>query len=273
MVNSFYQLPIELLAALAAAVFVGFQWLGSIFLRPILRAFIGRQQDANAAVAGIFAGFGVLYGLLLSLLAVAAYQNQSEVRATTIDEASSLLALYRDVSQFPGPDREALAGGLERYCRSIIDEEWPVQRAGKVPEGAHVHLLEIRSGILGIEPESRRDELLQELALEHYDEMTAHGRERRYAATTSIPSLMWYVVIVGTIISFVLGWVLEMRLTAHFFFGGLNAFFLGALILLIAVMERPFRSGTYGVSPKPFETILEQMNGAAPAEAPPSPER
>ena len=42
--------------------------------------------------------FGVIYGLLLGLPAVATYQNLSDVEKTVGNEASSLAALYRDVS-------------------------------------------------------------------------------------------------------------------------------------------------------------------------------
>ena len=49
--------------------------------------------------------FGVIYGLLLGLLAVATYQNLSDVEKTVGNEASSLAALYRDVSAYPEPAR------------------------------------------------------------------------------------------------------------------------------------------------------------------------
>jgi hypothetical protein len=65
---------------------------------------------------------------------------------------------------------------------------------------------------------------------------------------------MWYVVIVGAIINIALVWLFEMKLVTHLFLGGLLSFFLGAEILLIAVMDNPFR-GDVSISPEAFEAV------------------
>ena len=68
---------------------------------------------------------------------------------------------------------------------------------------------------------------------------------------------MWYVVIVGTLINFALMWLFDMKFVTQLFLGGLLAFFLGALILLIAVLERPYRSVDFGVSPQAHQMVLQ----------------
>jgi hypothetical protein len=65
---------------------------------------------------------------------------------------------------------------------------------------------------------------------------------------------MWYVVVVGAIINIALVWLFEMKLVTHLFLGGLLSFFLGAVILLIAVMDNPFR-GEVSISPAAFEEV------------------
>jgi hypothetical protein len=60
---------------------------------------------------------------------------------------------------------------------------------------------------------------------------------------------MWYVVIVGAIINIGLVWLFEMKFVTQLFLGGLLAFFLGTLILLIAVLDRPYRSREFGREP------------------------
>jgi hypothetical protein len=111
----------------------------------------------------------------------------------------------------------------------------------------------IRKGLLDFEPSTGRDKLVQAEAIKHFDHLTEHGRNRRYAAQASIPTVMWYVVIVGTLINFALMWLFEMRFITQLFLGGLLAYFLGALILLIAVLERPYRSVEFGVSPAAYQ--------------------
>lgn len=256
--QSFYELPIAALAALTAIVFVGTYWLGCFLLRPILRIFVRAGGDENQIVGTALSAFGVFYGLLLSLIAVAAYQNLNTVDSDVANEAAAMLALYRDVCELPEPVNQ-LRTDLRKYCRNSIDEEWPVQRKGLIPLGGAPFVEPIRQGLLDFEPEGRRQELLHGQALEHFESMLDYGRRRKYAAQTGIPSVMWYVVIVGTIINFALLWLFDMRFLTQLFLGGLIAFFLGALILLIAVLDRPYRSNEFGVSPQALELVHTVM--------------
>lgn len=259
MFERIYQLPIEQLAAVTAILFVGTYWIGCILFRPVLRIFVRSKGGENAIVGNVLSAFGVLYGLLLSLIAVAAYQNLSQVASEVGAEASALLALYRDVSEYPSPLNEEARPLLRDYCRYIVDEEWPIQRKGLVPFGSGKRLSAIRKCLMDLESKSERDKLLQAEAFKHYDSLTEHGRQRRYAAQASLPTVMWYVVIVGTLINFVLMWLFDMKLITQLFLGGLLAFFLGTLILLIAVLERPYRSVEFGVSPEPHQLAYEVM--------------
>jgi hypothetical protein len=77
--------------------------------------------------------FSVLYGLLVGLLAVAAYQNFSSVADIVDKEASSLGALYRDLEGYPEPTKGRLQDELRDYTRNVIDKSWPLQRLGIVP--------------------------------------------------------------------------------------------------------------------------------------------
>lgn len=255
MFDGIYALPIAPLAALTAIVFVGAYWAGCILLRPILRVFVRNHGSDNTIVGTVLSAFGVLYGLLLSLIAVAAYQNLTAVELEAGGEASALLALYRDVSNLPKAEGDPLQSMLIEYCETITEKEWPELRKGIIPLGAGQRLIAIRSRLLDLEVTTRKSELLQEESIKHFEELTDHGRKRRYAAEAGIPTVMWYVVIVGTIINFALMWMFEMRFVTQLVLGGLLAFFLGALILLIAVLERPYRSVEFGVSPKPYELV------------------
>src|SRR5262245_30371028 len=93
-----YDISTPQLAVLFAAVIVGFSWLGAIILRPILKLFVRTGGRTNDVVGCILSCYCVFYGLLLGLLAVAAYQNYSEVELVVTQEAAGLGALYADVS-------------------------------------------------------------------------------------------------------------------------------------------------------------------------------
>src|SRR5271169_6689087 len=96
-----YDYPSGLMGALFALVFVATTCLGILLLRPIARSWIHTERRANDMVGFTLSSFSVLYGLLLGLLAVAAYQNFSSVGDIVTKEASSLAALYRDLAGYP----------------------------------------------------------------------------------------------------------------------------------------------------------------------------
>jgi hypothetical protein len=255
MFDGMVDLPIALLEAFTAIVFVGVYWTGCFVLRFCFKY----GGSDNTIVGTVMSAFGVLYGLLLGLVAVSAYENLSDVEAEVSSEASSILALYRDVSGFSEPSREDLKTKLSVYCKFILEKEWPQLRQGVVPLNSVPQIEMIRIAILDFKPDSRKTELIQAQAVKHFEEMAEHGRKRRYAALAGIPSVMWYVLIVGTIINFILMWMFEMPLRTHLFLGGILSFFLGALILLIVVLERPYRSHEYGVNPDPYEMVYQVM--------------
>ena len=259
MFDRIYQLPITSLAILAAVVFVGIYWAGCIFIRPVFRMFVRSGGDENGIVGTVLSAFGVFYGLLMSLIAVAAYQNLTEVGNVASNEASAALALYRDVGDFPAAQSAPIRAHLRDYCRFAIDVEWPEQRKGRVPLGAFKFIGPVRNGILDLDVTTKRTELAQAEALKHLEILTEQGRHRRFAAQTGIPAVMWYVVIVGTIINFGLMWMFDMKFITQLFLGGLLSFFIGTLILLIAVLDRPYRSHEFGVSPQPFELAYQVM--------------
>ena len=199
----------------------------------------------------------MIYGLLLGLLAVATYQNHTDVEKAVAGEASSLAALYRDISAYPEPDRTDLKNAIREYMRSTIEDAWPLQRKGidpwKVNRGAPIH---IRLG--QFEPQTKVQEALHDAALRQFNEFFEDRRLRIYSVTAGIPVIMWYTVAVGTLLNMVLIWLFDLRLGTHLLLGGLISFFTGTTISLIVLMDNPLR-GEVGVSPQAFERIYQQM--------------
>jgi hypothetical protein len=62
------------------------------------------------------------------------------------------------------------------------------------------------------------------------------------------------VVLVGAILNIALIWLFDMKLITQLFLGGILSFFLGTMILLIGVMDRPFQ-GAVSVSSEPFQNL------------------
>lgn len=254
MTNWIYNLPIQTLAIWVAVIFVGYCWIGGILVRPLVLPFVRSRHSGNDIVGHVLSAFGVFYGLLLGLIAVAAYQNFSRVEANVVKEVSSLETLYEDVSTFPEPHGQNLGWLLRDYVRYVIKYGWPEYRKGNVPQGGSTRIKAFQERMLAFEPSSKTEELIFAETLRQFNIFLAHQRVREQSVNTGIPAIMWYVVIVGAILNIGLLWLFDMRFMTLLFLGGVLSFFLGAMILLIAVMDNPFR-GAVSISPAPFEQL------------------
>jgi len=111
---------------MTAIVSVSFTWLGSIFLRPIFRMFVRSRGGSNDVVGNVLSSFGVLYGILVGLTAVAAYQNWSTVDVNVTKEAGAMLTLHQEFSTYPAPLGGELRDLLRNLGRFEVKEEWAV---------------------------------------------------------------------------------------------------------------------------------------------------
>jgi len=98
-----YDIPTLLAVGLFAAVFVGVCWIGIVLLSPRLVPLVHHQAGLNEILGDYLQYFGVIYGLLLGLLAVATYQNHTDVEKAVANEASSLAAHQGGWGQFAPP--------------------------------------------------------------------------------------------------------------------------------------------------------------------------
>ena len=128
-----YDVPSLLAIILFGAGFVAIFWLGLLLLRPFVRRLLPQEPGLNATLTMYLQYFGIIYGLLLGLLAVGAYQNHAETRRSVVAEAAGLAALYRDISGYPEPYRADLKKLVREYVmdhRGSLGEATPRHHAG-----------------------------------------------------------------------------------------------------------------------------------------------
>jgi len=258
MLDWVYNVPAALAVGVIALIFVAICWGGIVALRPLVKSLVHREPGLNEIIGDFLQYFGVIYGLLLGLLAVATYQNLAEVDKTVGHEAAALGALYRDVSAYPEPIRSELQDEIRHYTRFVIDEAWPLQRKGIVPAGAVTKAARIHESLAGFEPQSKSQEAMHAVALRQFNTFYEYRRERLYSVTSGIPPVLWYTVGIGVLLNMLLLWLFNLRLELHLLLGGILSVFLAAMISLILLMDQPFR-GEVSVSPRAFELVYDQL--------------
>lgn len=253
-----YDVPPLWTVGLFAALFVGVCWLGVVLFRPFVRERLNPDARLNETLGDFLQYFGVMYGLLLGLLAVATYQNHTDVEKAVSSEASSLAAIYRDVTAYPEPQRAELKTLLREYTRYVIEEAWPLQRQGLVPPGGVKRIADFQASLVSFEPQTKAQEALHDAAMRQFNSFFEYRRTRLYSVNSGIPALLWYTVGVGALINMIFIWLFNLRLKVHLLLGGIISFFLATMISLIALMDHPFR-GEVGVSSDAFQLIYDQL--------------
>jgi hypothetical protein len=240
------------------AVFLLATYLAIFGFRSSLHGWFHRQGKSNDMVGFALSSYSVFYGLLIGLIAVAAYQNLTVVQDVVTREASSLSAMYNDLYGYPQPTRGILQGDLRQYTRYEIERGWPAQRNGIVsPEGGH-RLSQFADDLLTFQPRQKSEEIVQ---AETFRELNGYIDERsaRIAnVTTGIPGVLWWVVGIGAAIFIALVAMLDMEIHVHLILASLLAVFLGLVIFLIAEMDMPFR-GEISVSPGAFKEVYDSV--------------
>lgn len=253
-----YDVSAASLALVFAAAFVGFTWLGIVFVKPFLRLLLRRQAGVNDLVGFVLGGHCAFFGLLLGLLAVAAYQNLSDVDKTVSREAGFLRSIYRSLTDYPEPVRSQALPLIREYTRYVVEDAWPLQQRGIVDGKGVSRMNDLQAKLFAFEPKTKAQEIIHSLTMSQFFEMAEVRRARIQSVDAGVPSMMWYVVAVGALITIVLVWMLDMRLVPHLLLGGLLMLFLSTVICLIVIMDKPLR-GEISISADAYKAVLNRM--------------
>jgi hypothetical protein len=226
--------------AIFALAFLLLTWVATLVFHRYLHEWFHTEQRANDMVGFVLSSFSVLYGLLVGLIAVAAYQNLITAADVVSREAASLSAMYHDLAGYPQPARGLLRTKLRDYTRNEIEHDWPQIRQGTVPtEGTHV-LAVYMDDVLHFEPQDSRQQIIHTELLHQLNDYLGLRRTRLDSVTEGIPPVLWWALGIGALVTLFLISMLAMEIHVHLILGAAMSGFLGLVIFLIAAMDRPF---------------------------------
>jgi hypothetical protein len=254
-----YDYPNWQLAIATVVLFVGASLIGLFATRPLARRLLGASPVHNDIVSYVFAGIGVFYGLAMGLIAVATWEDFTDVDGLVGKESAALAGLYRDLDGYPQPLRGEAEGMLREYTRHVIDKDWPAHRNGAVNEEGSEVLDRFENKIMAFEPASEREKIIHSDVLRSVDTVVEHRRLRLQAVGTGLPASLWSVVLIGALLNIALTylfWVENRKL--HALLVALLATFIGLLIFLTAAMDNPFR-GEFSVAPDAFKMVHDNV--------------
>ncbi|MGO4571538.1 bestrophin-like domain [Microvirga sp. 2TAF3] len=258
MIDWLHRLPVALGATVVCAVFLIPTLLGSVFLQPFVGRFLQGEKNQNALVGLLLNSFTLYYGVLLALLSIAVFNNYVAARDSIGREAATIRALYRDVGGYPEPARTVMRDLLRQYVEDQIGPGWREQRREGISPRSALLVDQLSNFLLSFRPNRQNEEDLHRETLRTFDEFIERRRIRVLAAGTTIPPVIWYVVLTGAVLNVFVLWLFNLKRTTHFILGGILTIFIALVIYMVAVLDRPFR-GAHGLQPDDLIELRQQM--------------
>ncbi|MFJ5832787.1 hypothetical protein [Streptomyces sp. NPDC093089] len=237
----------------------------------------GEHNDMVGVTLGMF---GAIYGIILAFVIVTLWTQLESTQTVVATEATDAALIARDSAAFPAPVRERLDAALSGYVHGVVEEQWPLMRAGTPDYDATAGNLQAVFEVLqSYEPKSPREEVFYEEAVSHLNDVAAQRRARLTMAEQQLPPLLQILAFGGALVLIPLTFLYGMRRRRiQVLFVASVAGLIGFSLLLVLVLDRPF-AGDLSVSPAPYrqgalaqywtdspEASTNQPSDAAPAE-------
>jgi hypothetical protein len=252
-----YQYPIWAVGLSLAIIAV----IGTILLEFGVRYFVSPavRRQHNDIAAAIFSIVGVTYAVLLAFVAMLAWEGFNKANAASYTEAGQVMDVFQAANGLAEPTRTNLIAGLNRYTVAVIATEWPAQAEGHVVRVGDKYLAELDQLAADLRPASPADTSLHTLLLQSLTRLRDARQERLLAAETTIPKIVWFVVIVGGAITIAFGSFLgSPSVRMHLAMCSLLALSGVLMLVLVIALSNPFR-GDFRVSTAPFDYVLSRI--------------
>src|SRR5262245_43314419 len=235
--------------------------VGVFALRRLFPPEVLKQN--NEFLGFIYAVVGAVYGVYLAFTIIVVWEQFEQAETTATSEAVHLSEVWRDVTVVSPPTlRDALHDRLIAYASNVVQREWPsmAQRDGADPDTARSYeavwqaLYDARAGV-----STPTDLAFFNEAVRQMNELGMQRRLRILSAESSLPPIMWFLLVGGGIITVLFTFIIGTR---HAWVQALASTALTALIvlslLLVSALQHPF-AGDVRVKPEAFESVLKSF--------------
>lgn len=250
-----YDLSEISLALVIVGTLVLFSLVGMRVTRPWVVRWLGTTHGHNDVITNLLATIGVLYGITLGLVSIAAWEAYEGIAEGVEQEVAVATALIADVDVFPEPARTEIMRGIAAWRDHVVNESWPAQRQGLRPSEESAMLHQVERDLAHFEPTTQAQTALLRAALTELNELVRLGMRRFEAVGTGLPSMLWWIVILGAVQLIACTWLLSCeKPSLAYFSNAMVAILLGLLIFFLAEMNNPMR-GEYSITSDGFNDL------------------
>lgn len=174
--------------------------LGIIVIR---RLFKEEYLKENHEVAGmIFNAFGLIYAVLVAFVVFTTWNFYDTCKKNVEMEASKLSDLFMNAGGFDDPLKNNIRIALIEYGKTVIEHEWPAMASnGKVPVKSIEAQRNVWAANSNVDVKKIKNPNMYDVSLSQLNGMAEYRRLRWFSSRSSIPRVIWLVLLVGGILS------------------------------------------------------------------------
>jgi len=242
---------------------LGFWWLIRRVWPP------ERRRDHNEITGWQISVLGTTYAVIIGFMLFAAWADFRAANQNAEAEASCLINLYWASSGLPEDQHAETRKLAASYANTMIEEEWPAMNHGHGTSAG----TEIIQQMWATVSRSQALNATQQVSLEHVmaeiSSITEHRRIRLLENETTLPRVLWIVLIVGAVATLMSSCLFgSTNLALHMLQIVTLALLLSLSLVAIADINRPYR-GVVHVEPTGFEDarhVFEKYSSAPAAQ-------
>lgn len=246
---------------LMSVLFIGgsllYATLGVLLGRKLMRPRVA--EGHNDVLVPIFLTAGVIYAVLLAFIVVAMWESYDNANANTSEEASILVPMYRQTMDFAPDKGEAMRELIRSYAENVV-KQWEEFRA--TGNGGHEARLAVDRIIHlygTLSPATKIKEIADAQFYSDFAQLMTDRNKRLLEAAESLSWVMWFASVGGGMVVVGMCFVLYMdRALMHYIMTSILSVMIGALLLVMAVLNKPFL-GPLAISSEAFESSLVQF--------------
>ena len=229
-------------------------------------------MEGHKEIAGFVYGIlGTIYAVILGFSVVVLWEQFHDAEIIADREASQLPELHHLVQGLPADQTHAFTESLKKYCKLVVDEEWPLMDRGESSPKAHAQHLAIWWESRSLDPQTEGEKIILAKIVDTLGIFDDARRGRLLAARSSLPKPLWFALIAGAAITIGFSYLFGLKnVIAHTVITILLAASIGLGLFLIVALDRPF-SGGLSVSPAAFTAVLENWDRPSLPPAAPNP--
>ena len=218
-----------------------------------------KRRDHNDLIGWQLSVLGTTYAVILGFMLYTVWTNFGAADLNVDLEANALVNVFRLAAGLPEPQRSQVRQLARSYAENAIKQDWPQMHQGSVPNGSVEINADMWRTLMSVKTNSPTEITAEDHALSELSSLTEHRRTRLLQSASSLPGVLWCVLVVGgtlTIVSCCMFGSASSRLHALQVFS--FAMLISLSLMAIADIHRPFQ-GLVHVSDLAFVRALQNM--------------